>query len=282
MKSVDDTSVAAVEVLAPVMSEAEARQCIETIKGHAVSIRALLVDLEERRGFLALGYANMSACMEAEFRQSRPTLVKELKAGRIEKQILDVPIGTFLESHFRPLSKLKPEYYKPAFDKASTLAGDRPVIAKDLAHAVAELLRSDPKASKKGIVERLKERDATLPPIPYFDGDVVEIRAGFNPALRKHDGCWGIVTHVGTWSCKVHISVRNVNLQCLPDEMDRVDPKYTADILSVSQRIAVLSELDLDPVIWSILETLNRQSCFTQIQLNLLAWAEQQYGISTL
>ena len=136
--------VKAVEVLPQVMTEAEARQCIAAIKGDVVSIRTRLVDLEERRGFEALGYPNISACMKAEFKQSRPTLVKELKAGRIEQLFLDVPIGTFLESHFRPLSKLKPEYYKPAFDQASILAGDRPVRAKDVSLAVAELLRSVP------------------------------------------------------------------------------------------------------------------------------------------
>ena len=97
--------VKAVEVLPQVMTEAEARQCIAAIKGDVVSIRTRLVDLEERRGFEALGYPNISACMEAEFKQSRPTLVKELKAGRIEKIFLDVPIGTFLESHFRQIVK---------------------------------------------------------------------------------------------------------------------------------------------------------------------------------
>ena len=132
----------------------------------------------------------------------------------------------------------------------------------------------------KGIVERLKERNATPPPIPYKEGDVVEIRAGSNSTLRQHNGCWGIITYVGSFSCKVHIGVRNVNVQCKLDEMDRVDPQYTTDIRAVHERITALSELDLDLVIWSILEILSRQTCFTQIQLNTLAWAEQQYGIS--
>lgn len=132
----------------------------------------------------------------------------------------------------------------------------------------------------KDIVERLKEHGKPKPPMPY-KGDVVEIRAGVNPVLRKHNGSWGIVTHVGSFSCTVHISVRNVDVQCKPDEMDTVDPMYTQKIQEISDRIAALARCNLDPAAWSILETLNRQTCFTQFQLDLLAWVEERYGIKT-
>ncbi len=97
------------------------------------------------------------------------------------------------------------------------------------------------------------------------------------PTLRRHDGCWGIITRVGSFNCTVHISVRDVDIQCKPDEMDKIDPDYTANVQAVSTRIAALAKHDLDPAVWSILETLNRQTCFTQIQLDLLAWAEERY-----
>lgn len=161
----------------------------------------------------------------------------------------------------RPLTSLEPDEQRQVWQQAVNKAGGKVPTGRIV----------------KGIVERLKEQGTTPPTIPYQVGDVVEIRAGANPTLRKHDGCWGIVTHVGSFSCTVHISVRSVDVQCKPDEMDIVDPKYTADIRAVSNRIAALAKYDLDPAVWSILETLSRQTCFTQIQLDLLAWAEERY-----
>ena len=173
------------------------------------------------------------------------------------QQIVD--IFPTKENQCRELAKLSPEQQPEAWlESVSRTAGRR----------------VPPASTIKSVVQEIKERDNTPPPIPFQVGDVVEICTG------SHNGCWGIVTHVGIWSCTVHISVRNVNVQFKVNEMEKVDPPYTAEIRAVSERIAVLTELDLDPVIWSILETLSRQTCFTQIQLNSLAWAEQQYGIS--
>lgn len=169
------------------------------------------------------------------------------------------------ERQVRPLTALEPDKQREVWQQAVNKAGGQVPSGRIV----------------KGIVERLKERGTTPPPMPYSDGDVVEIRAGVNSALRKHNGCWGIVTHVGSFSCTVHISVRNVNVQCKPDEMDIVDPKYTVKIKEVSDRVAALARCDLDPAAWSVLETLNRQTCFTQFQLDLLAWVEQRYGIQT-
>ena len=57
------------------------------------------------------------------FSQARSSLQLELKAGRIEKNYLDVPVGTFSESHLRPLTKLKLEYQSTAVEKAKEIAG---------------------------------------------------------------------------------------------------------------------------------------------------------------
>lgn len=130
------------------------------------------------------------------------------------------------------------------------------------------------------IVERLHQKDTTLPPIPYQVGSVVEIRAGCNPTLRKHDGMWGIITHVGNFSCTVHISVRNVNVRCKPDEMDLVDPKYTADIRAVHQRITALMQRDdLSRTAIAVVETLVRQTCFSPGDLWLLEKIEEWHGL---
>ncbi|MBV8882798.1 MAG: hypothetical protein JO235_02180, partial [Chroococcidiopsidaceae cyanobacterium CP_BM_RX_35] len=53
--------------LPPIMTESEARQCINDIKQHWTSIRALVLELKERRGWEVLGYPHLTACLEAEF-----------------------------------------------------------------------------------------------------------------------------------------------------------------------------------------------------------------------
>ena len=76
------------------------------------------------------------------------------------------------------------------------------------------------------------------------------------------------------------ISVRNVNLQCLPDEMDSVNPKYTADIRAVHQRITTLMQRDdKSRTAIAVVETLVRQTCFSPDDLWLLEKLEERYGL---
>ena len=106
------------------MTADEAREIVERINGLCNQIRALLVELETREGYIALGFNSMAQLMNSNlFVKARSTLQKELLAGRIETQYLHVPVGTFSESHLRPLSKLKPEYYTEALSQATESAG---------------------------------------------------------------------------------------------------------------------------------------------------------------
>ena len=177
------------------------------------------------------------------------------------------PIGDILptaESQCRPLARLEPDSQRQAWNKAVEAAGGNVPSGRIV----------------KGIVERLKERHNTPPLIPYSEGDVVEIRAGVNSTLRKYDGCWGIITHVGTWNCTVHISVRDVNVQCKVDEMDKVDKRYTAEIRAVSERIVALMQRDdLSRTAIAVLETLVRQTCFSPDDLWFLEKVEERYGL---
>lgn len=164
----------------------------------------------------------------------------------------------------KPLARLKPDQQRQVWQEAVEAAGGKVPSGRVV----------------KGIVERLLERNATPSPISYTKGDVVEIRAGSNSTLRKHNGCWGIVTHVGIFSCKVHISVRNVNVQCKPDEMDPVDPKYTTDIRAVHQRITALMQRDdLSRTAIAVVETLVRQTCFSPGDLWLLEKIEEWHRL---
>ena len=51
------------------------------------------------------------------------------------------------------------------------------------------------------VVQRIMER--TKAPNPYRVGEVCQIIAKDNPDLRGKGGCWGIVNHVGEFSCTV-------------------------------------------------------------------------------
>lgn len=123
----------------PMMDQAEARATVDAIKGHMDSARKLLLDLEEREGWRALGYASWRACAQAEFGQSSAQVYRLLTAAKIE-QAIDSPIGENPESHLRPLVTLDtPEQQKAALDRATELAGDRVRTAKDVQAAVEEI-----------------------------------------------------------------------------------------------------------------------------------------------
>lgn len=112
------------------MTQEEAWSAVDEINNIAGRIRQLLVELEEREGYRVLGFANMSQLMRSDlFDKARSSLQKELQAGRIENHYLNVPIGTFSESHLRSFSKLKPEYYKSAASRGAEMAGDPPLAA---------------------------------------------------------------------------------------------------------------------------------------------------------
>ncbi|WP_442948571.1 hypothetical protein [Nostoc sp.] len=53
----------------------------------------------------------------------------------------------------------------------------------------------------KDVVQRIMER--TKIPNTYQIGEVCQILAKDNPELRGKGGCWGIVNHVGEFSCTV-------------------------------------------------------------------------------
>lgn len=137
-------------------------------------------------------------------------------------------------------------------------------------------------ATVKGIVERVKQQD-NIPTQPeYSQGDVVEIRSGGSSSLRKYDGMWGIITHVGSWSYQVHISLRGVDIQCKAMDLERVDEKYTADIRAVSDRIiALCMRDDLATTALAVLEALARKTCFTPDDIWFLERVEERYQEKT-
>jgi hypothetical protein len=268
------------------MTAEEARATIEQINGLCNQIRALLVELETREGYLALGFNSMAQLMNSSlFVKARSTLQKELQAGRIETQYLHVPVGTFNESHLRPLSKLKPKYYLEALSQAQESAGDRPITARDVSATVATMLLSNKNAAKRSIVDVVKERTY----IPLCDrtrcrvDDAIVIRAYRNADLRAYDGYWGIVQHISEHFYQVYISLKSETIGCKEDEVESIDMTESnrMSLLSVSSRISNLLKAELEAVDYAILETIQRSLYLTPRQMMHLELMEKDYGVSS-
>lgn len=122
------------------------------------------------------------------------------------------------------------------------------------------------------------------PPIPtYCEGDVVEIRSGGHSSLREHDGMWGIVTEVNHCRYKVYISLRNMQVRCKGDELEKVktDAAGMAEIISIGKRASTLLKTSdkLNHAAIAVLDTLGRQTCFSPDDLWLLEQIEQRFQV---
>jgi hypothetical protein len=125
------------------MSAAEARSCVDGIKGHIESARKLLLDLYEREGWKALGYESWRECAVAEFGESKSQLYRELEAAKIERNISPIgEIGSIRESHLRPLGKLEPDQQRKAWEEAVETAPNGKVTAAHVQEVVEK--RSPP------------------------------------------------------------------------------------------------------------------------------------------
>lgn len=129
----------ATETTIVLMDQAEARRTIEQIKAHFDGARRLLLDLEDREGWRALGYKSWRECTTAEFGQSQAYLYRQLTAAKIERA-LDSPIGEIPESHLRPLAQLDtPAEQHQALDRATEIAGNGKRTAAHVQQAVDEI-----------------------------------------------------------------------------------------------------------------------------------------------
>lgn len=254
-----------VDVLAPIMSPAEAQQCLGQIKQLFEQARVLLLEFKQRRGWEALKYANLTVCLSEYFPESRTKLVRELFAAEVEQDVLEVPIGTYLESHLRPLKKLKPTQYKQAIEQAIALAGSQRLKALHVICAVNQLQK-----------DRLSSIKLFTPPsLPYQLGDLVIINCvrTVTEPYAKYNGCWAEVKEVLAAGCVVWLMGQEWNIHWNDLKgMDWVDETLKL----VAPRVtALLQREDLDKMEREILERYHRQQWFTPWQLQLLQTIEQ-------
>ncbi len=268
-----DSSHASVEVVEELSPEEEAdRQRLELkVERAFYQSGKALVELRDRRL-----YRNSHKTFE-EYCQDRfgfgrahsyrlidaAAIVDNLSPNRRQKASPSVErqmMPTKLEQ-VRPLTKLEPDEQRFAWKEAVREAGGIPS---------GRIVKS--------IVERLKERDSSPPPIVYKPGDVFLICAK-SGELKKYSGCWAIATQIYEYTISVHI--HDTNLAVKPENLEPIDsPSECAEVRAIAQRITRLRQCELlDQCADAVLSSLGRQAYLTEVAEGLLSWLENHYGV---
>lgn len=107
--------------LAP-MTREEARRACERVKSHLGDARSTLLELYQREGWRALGYASWRECATEEFGLGASHVYRLLTAAQVEAD-LGSPPGEIAEGVLRPLGGLDPDDRREAWRGATAAAG---------------------------------------------------------------------------------------------------------------------------------------------------------------
>lgn len=138
----------------------EARECADKINAGINNVRKNVVDLHDRDGWSALGYATWNECVDGEFKQCRSYIFYQLKAAQIEQNVTEstiVDCGKIPEGQLRPLSKLEPDRQREAWQKAVETAPEGKVTAAHVSKVVREMTEPEkpkPYVLHKPIIEK--------------------------------------------------------------------------------------------------------------------------------
>lgn len=153
------------------MTKREARACVNKINSGIESVRGLILDLHERKGWSALGYSSWRECVSTEFPHSERHLYRELTAAKVDrvltnwsKEPVHVP-----EGHARELAKLRePDAIAEAWKEAASSAPEGAVTAKHVAAAVAKRIAAEQPRTEPGAVEMPDGTVATPDPEAWW------------------------------------------------------------------------------------------------------------------
>lgn len=123
------------------MTLAEATRTNEAIRAGIVAVRALLLDMRDRRGWMALGYGSFEEYGKAELGYEERYINRLVTAEKIQNALGIGPIGPITESHLRPLASLTDEERRKVWAEATAKAeeGGRKLTAKMVEEAKAAL-----------------------------------------------------------------------------------------------------------------------------------------------
>ncbi|MEH1865335.1 MAG: hypothetical protein V7K69_10020 [Nostoc sp.] len=132
----------------------------------------------------------------------------------------------------------------------------------------------------KGVVDRIRESPKV--PNPYHIGEICILLPKDNPDLRGKAGYWGVVTHVGDYSCTVQIwdgdyTVKIEHLKLL--ELFDEDCQFMQQLCMRLQQLHEVANRD-EAVDW-LLQGLGKQAkpYLSSLQAKLLAAMEREYKI---
>ncbi|QLE45146.1 hypothetical protein FD723_32975 (plasmid) [Nostoc sp. C052] len=166
------------------------------------------------------------------------------------------------EGQVRPMTKLKPEEQQEVWQRAVEVAGGKVPTGRIV----------------KDVVQRIMER--TQVPNTYQIGEVCQILAKDDPELRGKGGCWGIVNHVGEFSCTVKTwdGEYTVGLQYLKS-YDYL-PTECEQMGVICDRIAKIYFDSLEETARSLLQLLGKlnRPWLTAVEEKLLSVLESEYS----
>jgi hypothetical protein len=179
--------------------------------------------------------------------------------GTIGSQILPTS-----ERQVRPLVPLEPEQQRLAWQQAVKLAGGKIPSGRIV----------------QDIVDKIRER--TKVPNPYRLGEVCTLLPKDNPELKGKSGSWGVITHVGDYSCTLETwdaqyTVKIEHLKSL--ELLDNDCQFMQQLCVRLRRLHEIENRD-SAVDWLCLGLGKQPKPYlSPLQEKLLADVEQEYGL---
>jgi hypothetical protein len=180
--------------------------------------------------------------------------------GTIGSQILPTN-----ERQVRPLVPFEPEQQRLVWQQAVEKAGGKIPSGRIV----------------QDIVDKIRER--TKVPNPYRLGEVCILLPKDNPELKSKSGCWGVITHVGDYSCTLgawdaEYTVKIEHLKSL--ELSDNDCQFMQQLCVRLWRVHQVENRD-NAVDW-LCNGLGKQlkPYLSPLQEKLLADVEQEYGLT--
>ena len=142
------TVVAEVVSATVMMSQAEARQHIETIKLHFDDITALLLELDDRRGWEALGYRSMHQMIQLELKghlnRSVSQIYRKVSSAKIRRELSQIceKVAAIPAYKLEPLGKLPPEQWQNTWQEVTSTAPDGKVSREHVQTVVSHRLQN--------------------------------------------------------------------------------------------------------------------------------------------
>ncbi|MGM3309718.1 hypothetical protein ACSQ6I_27670 [Anabaena sp. WFMT] len=180
--------------------------------------------------------------------------------GTIGSQILPTS-----ERQVRPLVPLDPEQQRLVWQQAVEQGGGKIPSGRQV----------------QDIVDKIRER--TKVPLPYHVGEVCILLPKDNPELKGKSGCWGVITHVGDYSCTLEtwdaeytVTIEHLKSLELLDE----DCQFMRQLCVRLRRLHQIENRDI-AIDW-LCSGLGKQlkPYLSPLQSKLLDHVEQEYGLT--